>query len=419
MNHIKYIDQTLHIEQVKASSIAASIATPFYCYSSAVIKDNYNSFVKEATLVNPLICFAVKSNSNMAILKTLAALGSGADCVSEGEIRRAIMAGIAPQKIVFSGVGKTSEEISYAIDHNILQFNVESEEELDLLSQIAKSKNYVARIAIRINPDVDAGTHEKITTGRKDNKFGINFHNARSLYDKASKLAAIDVVGISIHIGSQIMELEPFAKAFDKLNQLLRMLKEDGHNIRILDIGGGLGVNYHSSDKQILIKDYFALVHDKFRRSNCQIIIEPGRRLVAGSGVLITKILYNKQSDDHKFIIVDAGMNDLVRPSFYDAYHQIIPLEIKPNNEHMIADVVGPVCESSDIFAKLRQLPMVMAGELLAIKDVGAYGAVMASSYNTRLAAPEILVNGDQFAVIRARPSYEDVLKQDIIPDWL
>ncbi|OKY25181.1 diaminopimelate decarboxylase [Thalassotalea sp. PP2-459] len=416
--HISYQDNTMHVENVSIASIAKDIATPFYCYSYAAIEENYLAYKHAFSQQNTLICYAVKANANQAILTLLANLGAGADVVSEGEIRRALQAGVPANKIVFSGVAKTRDEIAYALDHNILQFNVESEPELQLISELATAKNTIAHISIRVNPNVCANTHEKITTGKSENKFGIPIAKARDVYQYAASLPGVKVQGVDVHIGSQLTELTPFEQAFSKVAAFVTLLRSDGHDISVIDIGGGLGINYSENETPPNKEDYAQLVQALLGHLGCNIIVEPGRSIVGNSGILVSSVVYVKKGEERQFLIIDAGMNDLIRPSMYDAYHQIKPVDIT-TNETSRYDVVGPVCETGDTFSKNRELPTAKADDLIAILSCGAYGSVMSSTYNTRLNAPEIMVNDSQYAVIKSRPSYEEVIDQDIVPNWL
>ncbi|MBU2923151.1 diaminopimelate decarboxylase [Colwellia sp. 1_MG-2023] len=416
--HISYIDNQMHIENVSVESIAKDIPTPFYCYSYSAIKAAYLEYEAAFSDLDTMICYAVKANSNQAILKTLSDLGAGADVVSEGEIRRALSAGIPANKIVFSGVAKTEAEISLALDNDIFQFNVESEPELLLISQIAARKNKSPAISLRVNPNVCAKTHEKITTGKSENKFGIPIAKAREVYRYAASLPNIIVQGVDVHIGSQLIDLVPFEEAFNKVAEFVTVLKADGHKISIIDIGGGLGIDYSEDEIEPDKNAYATIVKHCLSHLDCKIIIEPGRSIVGNAGVLVSSVVYVKKGEERQFLILDAGMNDLVRPSMYDAYHQIKPIS-NAITETSHYDIVGPVCETGDTFSKNRELPTAKAGDLIGILSCGAYGTVMSSTYNTRLNAPEIMVNDKQFAVIKSRLSYEEVIAQDIIPNWL
>lgn len=421
MDHFLYRNGSLHAEDVALSEIAASVGTPFYCYSAATLTRHYNLFTEALSPLPHLVCFAIKSLSNIAVLKLLGDLGAGMDVVSGGEYRRAIAAGVPGNRIVFSGVGKTRDEMRLALSGGIRQFNVESEPEMRALSEVATSMGLVAPITIRVNPDVDARTHEKIATGKKDNKFGIPIDRASEVYAEAARLPGLQVIGIDVHIGSQLTELEPFEQAYLKVADLTMRLRAEGHTILRLDLGGGLGIPYtRSNEAPPLPMDYGALIKRTVGHLGCEIEIEPGRLISGNSGVLVSKVIYVKEGQTRDFLILDAAMNDLVRPSMYGAHHDIDPV-IEPSaaTEPHPYDVVGPVCETGDTFAKARPLAPLHEGDLVAFRSAGAYGAVMASEYNTRPLIPEVLVRGDQFAVIRARPSFEDILNRDTIPKWL
>jgi diaminopimelate decarboxylase len=397
------------------------VGTPFYCYSTATLARHYRLFDEALTGMDHLVCYAMKAASNQAILRTLAALGAGMDVVSGGEYARAIAAGVPGERIVFSGVGKTREEMRVALIGGIRQFNVESEPEMRVLSEVAASLGKVAPITIRVNPDVDAKTHAKIATGKSENKFGIPIARARAVYAEAARLPGIEVVGIDVHIGSQLTDLEPFRLAYRKVADLTGVLRADGHDIRRLDLGGGLGIPYtRSNEAPPLPMDYGAMIREELGHLGCEIEIEPGRLIVGNAGVLVSAVIYVKEGEGRDFLILDAAMNDLIRPAMYDAHHDIVPvIEPAPGSEQRPYDVVGPVCESGDTFARARQLPPLAAGDLVAFRSAGAYGAVMASEYNTRPLIPEVLVNGRDFAVIRARPSFDEMLNRDTIPEWL
>ncbi|GHF83552.1 diaminopimelate decarboxylase [Thalassotalea marina] len=415
--HISYQDNTMHVEKVSVAAMAKDIPTPFYCYSYTAIKENYLAYQQAFAEQDTLICYAVKANSNQAILSLLASLGAGADVVSEGEIRRALQAGVPANKIVFSGVAKTRKEIAYALSHNIFQFNVESEPELQLISELASAQNLTACISIRVNPNVCANTHAKITTGKSENKFGIPITKARSVYHFAASLPGIKVQGVDVHIGSQLTDLAPFEQAFNKVAEFVDTLEEDGHDISIIDIGGGLGIDYAEDDTPPNKDAYAKLAKKCLGHLNCKIVVEPGRSIVGNTGILVSSVVYVKKGEERQFLIIDAGMNDLIRPSMYDAYHQITPV-IRNTNETALYDVVGPVCETGDTFSKNRELPVLQSDDLVAILSCGAYGSVMSSTYNTRLFAPEIMVKDEQYSVIRSRQSYQDVIEQDVIPPW-
>ena len=421
MDHFIYRNGSLHAEGVPLAEIAASVGTPFYCYSTATLTRHYQLFKEALSPLPNLVCFAIKSLSNVAVLKVLGNLGAGMDVVSVGEYLRARAAGVPGDRIVFSGVGKTREEMRVALEGGIRQFNVESEPEMRALSDVAQSLGLRAPIAVRVNPDVDARTHAKIATGKSENKFGIPIARAREVYAEAARLPGLEVVGIDVHIGSQLVELEPFEQAFRKVAELTGTLRADGHDIRRLDLGGGLGIPYaRSNEAPPLPLDYGAMVKRTLGHLGCEIEIEPGRLISGNSGVLVSRVVYVKNGEGRDFLILDAAMNDLVRPAMYDAHHDIIPLaEPAAGSPTQPFDVVGPVCETGDTFAKGRELPLVAEGDLVAFRSAGAYGAVMSNEYNTRPLVPEVLVRDDHFAVIRARPSYDEILKRDIIPEWL
>ncbi len=420
MDHFQYRHGHLHAEGVPLADIAATVGTPFYCYSTATLARHYHLFTEALSPLPHLVCFAIKSLSNIAVLKTLGDLGAGMDVVSGGEYRRAKAAGVPGDRIVFSGVGKTRDEMRLALEGGIRQFNVESEPELRALSQVASAMGATAPITIRVNPDVDARTHEKIATGKKDNKFGIPIDRAPAVYAEAARLPGIEVIGIDVHIGSQLTELEPFEQAYRKVADLTVALRAEGHDIRRLDLGGGLGIPYtRSNEAPPLPLDYGALIKRTVGHLGCEIEIEPGRLISGNAGVLVSRVIYVKEGQGRDFLILDAAMNDLIRPSMYGAHHDIVPL-VEPGPEAPgLFDVVGPVCETGDTFARGRPLPPLAEGDLVAFRSAGAYGAVMASEYNTRPLIPEILVKDDHFAVIRARPSFDEILKRDTIPEWL
>ncbi len=421
MDHFLYKNGQLMAEDVAIADIAAAVGTPFYAYSAATLTRHYQLFTEALSPLPHNVCFAIKSLSNLAVLKLLGDLGAGMDVVSGGEYLRAKAAGVPGERIVFSGVGKTRDEMRMALTGGVRQFNVESEPELLALSAVATELGLSAPITLRINPDVDAKTHEKIATGKKENKFGIPISKAREVYAQAARLPGLQVVGIDVHIGSQLTELAPFEAAFSKVAELTEQLRADGHTITRLDLGGGLGIPYtRSNEAPPLPLDYGALIKRTLGHLGCEIEIEPGRLISGNSGVLVSEVIYVKQGEDRTFLIVDAAMNDLVRPSMYGAHHDIVPLiEAEAGAEMQNYDVVGPVCETGDTFAKARALPSLAAGDLLAFRSAGAYGAVMASEYNTRPLVPEVLVQGDHFAVIRARPTFDEILNRDTIPAWL
>ena len=421
MDHFLYHKGILHAEDVAITEIAAAVGTPFYVYSQATLMRHFRVFDEALNGMKHLICYAMKANSNIAILKILGNLGAGMDVVSGGEYLRAKAAGISGDKIVFSGVGKTREEMALAIKNGIRQFNVESEAELKVLNEVALSLGAIAPITLRVNPDVDAKTHAKIATGKSENKFGIPISKAQEVYSIAASMEAIDVVGIDVHIGSQLTDLEPFRLAYKKVAELTKMLRQDGHNIRRLDLGGGLGIPYENSNQiPPTPEDYAKVIHETVGDLDCEIEIEPGRLLAGNAGLMVSSVIYNKSGEGRDFMIVDAAMNDLIRPAMYEAYHEIIPvIETTGSPEIRDYDIVGPVCETGDTFANKRALTPVADGEMVAFRSAGAYGAVMASEYNTRPLIPEILVHGDQFSIIRDRPSIEAIIKRDIIPDWI
>ncbi len=410
----------LHAEDVPLARIATEVGTPVYCYSSAAITEAYRRFAAALGRENATIHYALKANSNQAIIRLLAKLGAGADVVSEGELRRALAAGVPAKEIVFSGVGKTKDELGFALAQGISQINVESLPELELLSAVARESGRTVEIALRVNPDVDARTHAKISTGKKENKFGIDLAHAVEAYRRAAALPGLKPVGLAVHIGSQITELAPFEAAFQCLIDLALELRRSGFEVERLDLGGGLGARYRAESHPPAIEDYAALARRLTHNLSFKLAFEPGRALVANAGVLLSRVIFVKPGVTRRFIIQDAAMNDLIRPSLYDAWHEIVPVrEPAPGAARQVADVVGPICESGDMIASARNLPPVEAGDLLAILSAGAYGAVMSSSYNSRLLVPEVLVNDGQFSVIRPRPSYEELLGQDRVPAWL
>lgn len=419
MDHFTYKNNALHAEDVSLASIAAAVGTPFYVYSSATLTHHFQVFHSALAALNPLVCFAVKANSNIGVLATLGKAGAGADVVSGGELRRALAASIAPDKIVFSGVGKTREEMSFALEKNIFQFNVESDRELLALNEVAVALNKKACIALRVNPDVDAATHAKISTGKKENKFGIDIDDAVEIYRLAATLPGIEVQGVSVHIGSQLTSLEPFRRAYLRVRELVGTLRADGHTIRTIDLGGGLGVPYMQGDAAPPPPtEYARVVTETVGDLGAQLMFEPGRLIAGNAGLLVTKVLYVKNAA-HTYVIVDSGMNDLMRPALYDALHEIVPVVQDAHAVSRAVSVVGPVCESSDIFVKDYTMPLPAEGDLLALRTAGAYGASMSNTYNSRLLIPEVMVNGEHFAVIRPRPNYDDMLQLDTLPDWL
>ncbi|MDF3383264.1 MULTISPECIES: diaminopimelate decarboxylase [Sulfitobacter] len=421
MDHFLYKDGVLHAEDVSLAEIAAAVGTPVYVYSTATLLRHFHLFDDALSGMDHLVCYAMKANSNQAVLRTLAQAGAGMDVVSGGEYRRAKVAGVPGDKIVFSGVGKTREEIELALTGGIRQFNVESEPEMILLDVVARELGKVAPITIRVNPDVDAKTHAKIATGKSENKFGIPIARAREVYAMAAKLPGLKIVGIDVHIGSQLTDLAPFEQAYGKVAELTEVLRADGHDIRRLDLGGGLGIPYERSNSAPpLPTDYGAMVQRTLGHLGCEVEIEPGRLIAGNAGVLVSEVIYLKSGEGRDFLILDAAMNDLIRPAMYDAWHDIVPLnEPTPGAEPRPVDIVGPVCESGDTFAKQRMMPVLGSGDLVAFRSAGAYGAVMSSEYNSRPLIPEVLVNGDQFAVIRPRPSFDEMINRDTIPEWL
>lgn len=421
MDHFNYRDGILHAEDVPLPRIADEVGTPAYIYSAATLRRHYTVFAdgfRDAGLKAD-ICYAVKANSNVAVIALLGALGAGADIVSEGELRRALAAGIPPERIVFSGVGKAESELRFALETGIHEINVESESELHLLSRVATEMGKVAEIAIRINPDVDAGTHEKISTGKKENKFGIDIDQAEAIYALAASLPGIEPVTVAVHIGSQLTSLEPYRKAFERVADLVLRLRGQGHDIRRVDLGGGLGIPY-DAETPPLPDLYAKMVADAIGHLNCPVMLEPGRMIVGNAGILMARTLVVKQGGSKKFLILDAAMNDLIRPALYSGHHALRPVvEAAKDATRQPVDIVGPVCESGDTFAKDRLMPPIAEGDLVAFSSAGAYGAVMSSTYNSRLLVPEVLVDGDQYAVIRPRQTYADMIGLDRIPDWL
>jgi diaminopimelate decarboxylase len=409
----------LHAEELPVANIAAAVGTPFYLYSAAGFTAQYRRFADAFLPERPLICYAVKANSNLAVIRLLAGLGAGADVVSEGELRRALAAGVPPERIIFSGVGKTAAEMQAAVDAGIHQVNVESVPELRRLSEVASARGRIARIAIRVNPDVDAHTHAKISTGRKENKFGIEIDEAIAAFELASELPGIKPVGLAVHIGSQVTDLEPYRRAFERVAELVLELRALGFSVARLDLGGGIGVRYHA-ERSLEPLSYAKLVRGIFASLGLTLAFEPGRVLTAPAGLLVSRVLYVKEGGTRRFVIVDAAMNDLIRPALYEAWHDIVPVRLPAAGASLApADVVGPVCETGDTFAVNRELPPFAEGDLLAFTAAGAYGAVMSTTYNSRLLVPEVLVAGQRFAVIRARPSYDALLSLDTIPQWL
>ncbi|MDQ8730586.1 diaminopimelate decarboxylase [Bradyrhizobium sp. LHD-71] len=421
MHHFDYRDGELHAEAVNLTHIARTVGTPFYCYSTATLERHYRVFAEAFADVNAIICYAMKANSNQSVLKTFARLGAGADVVSGGELKRALAAGISPDKILFSGVGKTASELRMALEAGILSINVESESELELLSQLAANEGRTARISVRVNPDVDAKTHAKIATGKSENKFGIPLTRAREVYARAAKLPNIVVTGVDMHIGSQITDLAPLGDAFTVLAEFVHVLRADGHTISHIDFGGGLGIPYRAGEEAPPDpRAYADVVKRAVKGLDCTLLFEPGRLLVGNAGILVTRVLYMKPGEAKNFVVIDAAMNDLVRPTLYEAHHDILPVkQPQAGTPTITADIVGPVCESGDYMAKNRTLPEPREGDLLAIMSAGAYGAVQSGTYNTRALAPEVLVKDDRYAVVRPRVEVEDIIALDRDAPWL
>ena len=421
MHHFDYRAGVLHAEAVDLAGLAESVGTPFYCYSTATLERHYRVFADAFADVPALVCYAMKANSNQAVIRTLAKLGAGADVVSEGELKRARAAGIPPGKIMFSGLGKTDRELALAVDEGILCVNVESEAELAMLSSIAAGKARKARVSVRVNPDIDPKTHAKIATGRAENKFGIPISRARTVYAHAAKLPGIEVTGVDMHIGSQITDLQPFDDAFALLSEFVGTLRADGHTITHVDLGGGLGIPYRDDDAPPPAPDaYAAIVKRATRDLGCTLIFEPGRLIVGNAGILVTRVIYLKGGEAKNFVIVDAAMNDLIRPTLYDAHHEIRSVrQAPPSARRIVADVVGPVCESGDFLALNREMPEPQPGDLLAVMTAGAYGAVQAGTYNTRALVPEVLVREDEWALVRPRMEVDSLIALDRLPPWL
>ncbi len=419
MNHFHRTNGALHAEDVSIADIAAAVGTPFYCYSTATLERHYRVFAAAFADVPATVCYALKANGNLAVVRLFATLGAGADVVSGGELRQALAAGVPPERIVFSGVGKTVDEMNFALDSNILQFNIESLPELETLNGLAVGRGLRAPIALRVNPDVDAKTHAKISTGMSHDKFGIAADEAAAAARHAADLPGVELIGLAMHIGSQLTELGPYELAFARLADMTRALRAEGHAIDCLDVGGGLGIRYRDETPPAP-EAYAAVVKRAVAGLECRLLLEPGRMMVGNAGIMVTKALYIKHNGGRRFVIVDAAMNDLIRPALYDGYHEIEPV-IAPavGDVATPADIVGPICESGDSFAKDRPLPTVEAGDLLAVHTAGAYGAIMASSYNMRPLIPEVLVSGDRFAVIRRRPDFEEMTGLQALPDWL
>lgn len=420
MHHFVYKDGILHAEGVNLQVLAEEIDTPFYCYSTATLERHYKVFDEAFAGTDHQICYAMKANSNQAVIKTLTNLGAGVDVVSEGELRRAVALGVPGRKIVFSGVGKTAREMSYALRQGIACFNVESEPELELLSKVATRLGTRAVVSIRVNPDVDAKTHAKISTGKSENKFGIPFLKAEQVYAHAATLEGLEIAGVDMHIGSQITDLEPYEEAYKLMAELVVKLREQGHNIRHVDLGGGLGVPYRgTNDIPPHPSEYADMVKRTLGDLDCTLVMEPGRMIAGNAGILVTRVIYVKEGDGRNFVVTDAAMNDLIRPTLYDAFHEMQPVkEPAEDAEIVTVDVVGPVCETGDYLAQQRDLPVMEAGDLIAILTAGAYGAVQSGTYNTRPLVPEVLVHEERFAVVRPRQTYEQLLGLDHLAEW-
>lgn len=420
MRHFDFKDGELHAEGVSLTKVAADVGTPVYVYSSATLERHYRVFAEGLKGVDALVAYSVKANSNIAVLQTLAKLGAGADVVSGGELARALIAGIPADRIVFSGVGKTRQEMEQALTAGIKMFNVESLPELYVLNEVADRMGLAAPITFRVNPDVTAGGHEKISTGKKENKFGIAWSRAEDAYAQAAALPGIEVVGVDVHIGSQIDDLAPFEAAIEKVGALINRLRSAGHNIRVFDIGGGLGIPYGDNSRTPPPpSEYGALVRRLTADLDVQMVFEPGRMIAGNSGVLLSEVLYVKEGEDRHFLVIDAAMNDLLRPALYEAFHDIEPIKTPgPDYASATYDIVGPICESGDTFAKAREMPAVRAGDLVVIHSAGAYGAAQSSQYNTRPLVPEVMVRGDEYRIIRERPRIEDILKTERLADW-
>jgi diaminopimelate decarboxylase len=417
MNYFDYRENELWCEEVPITDIAEQVGTPFYLYSTRTLKRHYDVFDSAFNALPHIVCFSVKANSNLAILKIFINEGAGVDIVSGGELYRALRAGVDPGKVVYSGVGKREDEIRYALESDILMFNVESSQELEVINSCAEAMKKKARISLRVNPDVDPLTHPHISTGLKKNKFGIDIERSLDEYRRATKLKYVDIVGVDCHIGSQITEVSPFADALDRLKELISLLRRDGLGIQYLDLGGGLGISY-DQETPPHPEEYAKVIIDKSKDIGCAFILEPGRVLVGNAGVLVSRVLYTKQNSEKNFVIVDAGMNDLLRPSLYDSYHHIQPV-IKEGRETYVADVVGPICESGDYIAKERVLPELKRGDLVAVMSSGAYSFSMSSNYNSRPRVPEVLVKDGQFFIIKRRETYEDLIRGESVPNIL
>ncbi|MBL4639598.1 MAG: diaminopimelate decarboxylase [Kordiimonadaceae bacterium] len=420
MDHFQYRDGKLFAEEVSLEQIAAEVGTPVYVYSTATFQRHYRVFSEAFEGLDTLICYAMKANSNQAVLTTLAREGAGADVVSVGELKRALAAGIPASKIVFSGVGKTRDEMIASLEADIKQFNIESEAELELLNEVAGDRGLTARVSVRVNPDVDAKTHEKISTGKSENKFGIPWHRASSVYARIGALPNVTAVGVDLHIGSQLTDLEPFKIAFAKVVGLVKELRAQGHNIRHIDLGGGLGIPYEAGAEAPPSPGlYGKMVSEVLGNLDCSIIFEPGRLIAGNAGILLSEVIFEKTNDAKNFYIIDAAMNDLIRPAMYDAHHEIIPVTEDKTDPSVTVDFVGPICESSDVFAKNRKTTPLKAGDLIALKSAGAYSASMSSTYNSRPLIAEVMVNGSDYAVVRKRQTIEELIALDTVPNWL
>ena len=421
MNHFDYRNGVLHAEAVNLIELADAIGTPFYCYSTATLERHYRVFSGAFADEKALVCYSLKANSNQSVLRTLAKLGAGADVVSGGELKRALAAGIPPEKILFSGIGKTETELRAALDADLLCINIESEPELELLSRLAAETGRTARISVRVNPDVDSGSHAKISTGKSENKFGVPLARAREVYAHAAKLPGIRVTGVDMHIGSQITDLVPLEAAFRLLAEFVQTLRADGHTITHVDFGGGLGIPYYADREPPPVPAAYAAVVKRVTHNlGCTLIFEPGRMIVGNAGILVTRVIYVKRGEAKNFVIIDAAMNDLIRPTLYEAHHDILPIVAAASGAPtIVADVVGPVCESGDYLALDRTLPEPRAGDLLAIMTAGAYGAVQSGTYNTRALVPEVLVKDDRYAVVRPRVEVDDLIAMDRSAPWL
>ena len=418
MNPFQYKNRELHADDVSLTTLADAVGTPFYCYSETAIVHQFNAYLSAFAEQDVRICYAIKANDNLAVLRALAECGAGADVVSGGELKKALAAGIPADRVIFSGVGKTPEELRMALDTGIMQVNVESFPEMEALSEIAKISGKTMEIAIRVNPNIDAKTHKKISTGRKQDKFGIDINKAQEAYRRAVDLPGIDPASLAVHIGSQLTSLEPFRKAFVRVATLVGELREAGHDIRRIDLGGGLGIDYDGTPPPTPAA-YAEMVKESVGGLGCQILLEPGRNIVGNAGVLVTRVIYIKEGEDRDFVIVDAAMNDLIRPALYDAHHGIRPvMEASDGAELQSVDVVGPICETGDTFTKARKLPPLVAGDLLVLDSAGAYGAVMASTYNARPFLAEVMVRENRFSIVHARQSIEDMMRTESFADW-